>query len=556
MALSLLYTLLLGTTAAAEPYTEPYRSQYHFTPRKNWMNDPNGLLFHNNIYHLFYQYNPNGTDWGAMSWGHATSTDLHHWEEQPIALLARGYPDTITEMYFSGSAIADVHNTSGFGTDESPVPLVAVYTSFYPKTQTLPSGQNVQANQQAQSIAYSLDNGTTWTPWDAGNPVIPTPPAPYSTQDTQEFRDPFVFFHEPTNKWIAAVSLATQHKIAIYTSDNLKTWTQTSTFGPFNAVAGVWECPNLFPLQLDDDPAQIKWVAQISVNPGGPPGTVGSGTQYVVGMFDGERFVPDEGGIYTSNNTEGNATQVEANWVDNGPDFYAPTSFNGLPSGERIDVAWMSNWQYAAKTPEKGWRGAFTLPRRLGLRTVNGRVRLVQEPVVDLAQLGIARSEAAAGSVDIYNQTWTTLPQGTTTLPVSGKTLEVSLQFSARNKTAARVGITALATPDRSQQTQIGYDFEAQEVFLDRTQSGDGSFDATFASVYHAPLTPDCNGTVSLRVFLDWSSVEVLGGSFGETSLTARVFPSKDAKGLFLFAEGGDVRDVGVIVRRIGSVWR
>ncbi|ODQ71402.1 hypothetical protein LIPSTDRAFT_55516 [Lipomyces starkeyi NRRL Y-11557] len=283
--------LHLFQAAFAQTYNELYRPQYHFTPAENWMNDPNGLLYYNGVYHLYYQYNPGGNTWGAMSWGHATSTDLTHWNPEPVALLARGYPGDVTEMFFSGSAVADTQNTSGFGSSGN-VPFVAMYTSYYPASQNLPSGKSVNGGQQAQSIAYSLDEGLTWTTYDAANPVILNPPAPYADQ-WQNFRDPFVFWHEASQMWISVVSLAQLQKLLIYTSPNLKDWTYASEFGPWNAVGGVWECPSIFPLAVDGDDANIKWVMQIGLNPGGPPGVTGSGMQYIVGTFDGTNFVAD-----------------------------------------------------------------------------------------------------------------------------------------------------------------------------------------------------------------------------------------------------------------------
>ncbi|KAL2834120.1 glycosyl hydrolase family protein [Aspergillus pseudoustus] len=291
LTLGLAAGLSLFQGVGAQTYNELYRPQYHFTPAKNWMNDPNGLLYHNGVYHIYYQYNPGGDTWGAMSWGHATSEDLTYWEHQPVALLARGYPGEITEMFFSGAAVADTDNTSGFGTNGT-IPFVAMYTSYYPASRTLPSGKTVNGGQQAQSIAYSLDEGMTWTTYDAANPVILNPPAPYADQ-WRDFRDPFVFWHQPTQKWVSVIVLAQLRKLVIYTSPNLKEWTYTSEFGPKNAVGGVWECPSIFPLALDGDESKTKWVAQIALNPGGPPGVVGSGTQYIVGTFDGTAFVAD-----------------------------------------------------------------------------------------------------------------------------------------------------------------------------------------------------------------------------------------------------------------------
>ncbi|MEV6833130.1 GH32 C-terminal domain-containing protein [Streptomyces sp. NPDC051133] len=263
----------LGLTAASPavagtaPYHETYRPQVHFTPAKNWMNDPNGLIWHKGQYHLFYQYNPQGNTWGHMSWGHAVSTDLVHWKQLPLAL-----PEDDQEMVFSGSVVLDKDNTTGFGTRKNPA-LVAVYTSAY---------QHVA--KQAQSLAYSTDGGLTWTKY-SGNPVLDIGSA--------EFRDPKVFWYAPTRSWRMVAVKATEHKVAIYSSPDLKSWTHLSDFGPAGATGGVWECPDLFELPVDGDPHRTRWVMVVNLNPGGPAG--GSGAQYFTGAFDGTTFAPDDG---------------------------------------------------------------------------------------------------------------------------------------------------------------------------------------------------------------------------------------------------------------------
>ncbi|WP_309116986.1 GH32 C-terminal domain-containing protein [Saccharothrix sp.] len=260
----------LAPTAAAQPsFDEPYRPQFHFTPERNWMNDPNGLVYHEGEYHLFYQYNPNGNTWGDMSWGHAVSPDLVRWRELPLAI-----PHDDTEMVFSGSAVVDHGNTTGFGTAEDPA-MVAIYTSHYKAD-----------GRQAQSLAYSTDNGRTWTKY-AGNPVLDI--------GSREFRDPKVQWHD--GRWLMTVSLSVDRKVRFYSSPDLKTWTHLSDFGPQGAVGGVWECPDLFPLAVDGDPNRVKWVLVVNLNPGGIAG--GSAAQYFVGDFDGTRFTPDDDGSYT-----------------------------------------------------------------------------------------------------------------------------------------------------------------------------------------------------------------------------------------------------------------
>ncbi|MEV5107697.1 GH32 C-terminal domain-containing protein [Streptomyces massasporeus] len=260
-----------AVAADAPPYSETYRPQFHFTPEKNWMNDPNGLVYHKGEYHLFYQYNPSGNSWGDMSWGHAVSKDLVHWKELPLAL---SHDDK--EMVFSGSTVVDRDNTTGFGTKTNP-PMVAIYTS-------LDKGTGIQA----QSLAYSTDRGRTWSKYQ-GNPVLDI--------GSKEFRDPKVQWYEPTKSWLMSVSLSTEHKVRFYSSKNLKDWKPLSEFGPAGATGGVWECPDLFPLAVDGDKKKIKWVLVVNINPGGIAG--GSAAQYFVGDFDGKKFTADDQGTYT-----------------------------------------------------------------------------------------------------------------------------------------------------------------------------------------------------------------------------------------------------------------
>ncbi|TRO57356.1 glycoside hydrolase family 32 protein [Streptomyces sp. IB201691-2A2] len=260
-----------AVAADTPPYSETYRPQFHFTPKKNWMNDPNGLVYYKGEYHLFYQYNPSGNSWGDMSWGHAVSKDLVHWKELPLAL---SHDDQ--EMVFSGSAAVDWNNTTGFGTKKNP-PMVAIYTSAYKN-----------GGKQAQSLAYSTDRGRTWTKYQ-GNPVLDI--------GSKEFRDPKVQWYAPTKSWLMTVSLSTEHKVQFYSSKNLKDWSLLSEFGPAGATGGVWECPDLFPLAVDGDKKKIKWVLVVNINPGGIAG--GSAAQYFIGDFDGKKFTAEDKGTYT-----------------------------------------------------------------------------------------------------------------------------------------------------------------------------------------------------------------------------------------------------------------
>nr|WP_243077201.1 GH32 C-terminal domain-containing protein [Microbacterium sp. SS28] len=261
------------------PADQQYRPLVHFTPERNWMNDPNGMVYVDGTYHLFFQHNPSGTRWGNMSWGHATSPDLLTWTEQPIAI-----PQTFNdagesiEDIFSGSVVVDEQNTSGFGVAGGPAPLIALYTSAY--TDRHPT----HAGKQAQSLAYSLDNGQTWTKY-AGNPVV--------DRGSANFRDPKVIRYEGRDGayWVMVAVEATDHKVVMYRSDNLRDWTYLSEFGSANATGGIWECPDLFEMPVDGDPGNTKWVLVVNLNPGSVAG--GSGGQYFVGEFDGVTFTSE-----------------------------------------------------------------------------------------------------------------------------------------------------------------------------------------------------------------------------------------------------------------------
>jgi beta-fructofuranosidase/levanase len=267
-------TALLASAGAAPAqgpaplYRELHRPQFHFTPAQNWQNDPNGLVYYQGEYHMFYQYNPLGSVWGNISWGHAVSRDLVHWTELGVAL-----PFTEEEAAWSGSVVVDTANTTGFGTPGNPA-MVAIYTIANPLT----------GFSQAQGLAYSVDRGRTWTKY-AGNPVLDI--------DDPQFRDPKVFWHEPTRRWIMPVALSLQRKISIYSSPDLKAWTKESDFGPAGAITGVYEVPDLVPLTVTGRNAtESKWALIVNVNPGARLG--GSGAQYFLGDFDGKRFVADE----------------------------------------------------------------------------------------------------------------------------------------------------------------------------------------------------------------------------------------------------------------------
>jgi len=502
-------TLLVGATAAAQEgqptYVERYRPQYHFTPAINWMNDPNGLVYFDGEYHLFYQFNPFGDTWGHMSWGHAVSRDLVHWTHLPVAI-----PEENGVMAYSGSAVVDWKNTSGFGQGGKP-PLVAIYTGD-------------RKTNESQYIAYSTDRGRTWTRY-AGNPVLDVGKA--------DFRDPKVFWYEPQQRWIMVLALPPEHKVSLYGSRDLKQWTHLSDFGPAAATGGVWECPDLFELPVDGDRRNSRWVLIVNLNPGGPVG--GSGTQYFVGHFDGTRFTPD---------SPARATADSILWADFGKDFYAGVSWSDIPrtDGRRVWIGWMSNWQYAKQIPTAPWRSAQSLPRTLALTSTSDGIRLVQQPVVELQSLRGAPRRVAAR----------TIPQGVTSLDslgIAGTSMEIVAELEAGS--ASEFGLKVRTGP--TEETVIGVEPKARRFFSDRTRSGDTSFHRDFSGRHYAPL-PIENGRVRLHIFVDWSSVEVFAGD-GRSVITEQVFPAPESRGVALYATGGAARLVSLEAWPLASAW-
>jgi sucrose-6-phosphate hydrolase SacC (GH32 family) len=322
------------------------RPHFHFAPARNWMNDPNGLIYYKNRYHLFFQYNPEGDQWGNMSWGHATSSDLIHWQELPVAISF-----TETHGIFSGSVVVDYYNTSGFGSLENPA-MVAIFTAH-----------QHDGLHQSQSLAYSTDDGMTWQSYEA-NPVLDL--------EMKDFRDPKVVWNTVNKAWVMTVVKPHEYSVSFYQSQDLKQWEFLSEFSNKNGTDGVWECPDLFPLAVDGDPTKIKWVLFVSVNPGGVTG--GSGTQFFIGDWNGKEFVADE---------------ITTRWLDYGRDNYAGVTFNDAPDNRRIYLGWMNNWDYAKDIPANPARGSMTIPRELSLVTIDGKITLLQNPVKEILGTGI-----------------------------------------------------------------------------------------------------------------------------------------------------------------------
>jgi fructan beta-fructosidase len=443
------------------------------------MNDPNGLVYYGGTYHLFFQYYPYSTVWGPMHWGHAASRDLMHWKEYPIAL----YPDSLGYI-FSGSAVLDQNNSSGFGT-RGVLPLIAMFT------QHDPAGENKRVNYENQSLAYSLDSGLTWQKY-RGNPVLKNP-------GITDFRDPKLIWFAPGHKWILA--LAARDRVIFYSSQDLRHWKNESEFGKDQgAHGGVWECPDLFRLKQGNS---SKWVLLVSVNPGGPNG--GSGTQYFLGSFDGTRFVTSDKNI---------------RWLDYGPDDYAGVTWSNT-GDRRIFIGWMSNWQYANLIPEGSWRNAMTIPRNLVLDQIGGTHWIRSEPVPELwalAKKTIVEEDIRPGEFR--------LPAG------PGKEFQlpciVQLYFDTLSDMSVEIGSRM------GHKIVIGYSTKGKNFYVDRSQSGATHFSEVFARKSIAPrLSKEPQESITL--ILDFSSVELFA-DHGLTAMTSLFFPDQVPDQFLLFS--------------------
>jgi fructan beta-fructosidase len=499
-----------GLNAQTKHYHEPQRPQFHFSPPQMWMNDPNGMVYYEGEYHLFYQYYPKDNVWGPMHWGHAVSKDLVYWRNLPIAL----YPDSLG-LIFSGSAVVDWKNTSGFGKN-GIVPLVAMFTHH-----NMDHEKAQRVDVESQSIAYSLDKGRTWTKY-AGNPVIPNP-------GIRDFRDTKVIWHEPSKKWI--VVLAAQNKVQFYTSPNLKDWTFLSDFGEKQGNhGGVWECPDFFPIKVEGTKTE-KWVLLQSIGSGGPNG--GSATQYFVGDFDGKTF---------SNSNPADKVL----WVDWGRDNYAGVTWSNAPDGRRLFLGWMSNWQYATSVPTQAWRSANTLPREMKLVQTPDGLRLSAQPVASLAKLRTKTyalpAQTISGALDLGKKS-----------SLSPAQLEVELEVMLPADQKATWGIELRNAA--GEKYRIGLDAAQKRFFSDRRQAGKADFSKEFAKSEHFAIRESADRKVQIRLLLDVSSVELFADQ-GRVVLTDLFFPSQPFDSISLFSEGGKVELLKGQMWQLKGIWR
>lgn len=449
---------------------EKYRPAYHHTPLYGWMNDPNGMFHKDGTWHLYYQWNPYGSKWQNMTWGHSSSTDLIHWTHHDAAIE----PDGLGSV-FSGSAAVDTENTAGFGKDA----VVAMYTS---------AGMS-----QVQSLASSTDNGNTFSVFP-GNPTLAL---------ESEARDPNMFWNADTRQWSLILAHPLEHEMLIFSSPDMKEWTWQSSFGKgLGAQDGVWECPDLFELPVEGTGLK-KWVLLCNLNPGGIFG--GSATQYFIGDFDGKTFKAD---------TDVDGT-VPTKWMDYGKDHYATVSWSDAPNHRRTVIGWMSNWQYAAEVPTQQFRSANTLPREVTLFTGDdGRIYAASSPSPEVEQLrGALVRHIAKSSIGTSGRTFR-LPEANDGI------CEILLELEApKNK---EVTMT-LGNKEGEQVTMI-YNTGDNTLSFDRRKSGIVNFSQDFPAVTVAP-TFSRDGNLSLRLFIDRSSIEVFANG-GRSVMTNLVFPT------------------------------
>lgn len=504
MKKNLLFVLLIVcfVSAAQENlYKEKYRPKFHFSTPKNWINDPNGLVFYKGQYHLFYQHNPFDNVWGHMTWGHAVSKDLLHWKHLPIAI-----PEEKGIMIFSGTCVADINNTSGFG-KKGQTPLVAVYTGHIEKV------------NQSQHIAYSLDDGITWTKYDK-NPVLDL--------NKKDFRDPKIFWYAPKKYWVMALMFPIEHFVQFYSSKNLKEWNHLSDFGPAGDTSGVWECPDLTEVPIAGMPGKKKWLLQTSQN---------ASMQYFVGEFDGEKFINE------------NPTD-KIYRPDYGPDYYAAITYGQLPASHLpTAIGWLNNWNYANEIPTSPWKGAMSIPRSLSIKKINARPDdlvgrgewiLIQKPVEKIKTLR-----------QLVYSTKARIIEKTIDLPLSLQQFEMEVVIQAGDNAIAGVRLAV----GNNHAFEIGYDVYKKILYVDRSKSANQSFNKNFSTLnrFEVPYSFASN-KIRLRIFFDNSIAEVFVYD-GERVFTTQIFPGEKDTGIEVFSDTVYSTLVSCSVYKIKSVW-
>ena len=447
---------------------ETYRPVYHHTPVYGWMNDPNGMFYKDGVYHLYFQYNPYGSMWANMTWGHSTSIDLTHWTYEGTAIV----PDAWGAI-FSGSCVVDKDNTAGFGKGA----VVAFYTS----AKSTPWG-----DVQSQSMAYSLDNGKTFIKYEH-NPIL--------TSTERDFRDPKVFWYAPGKHWV--MMLAVGQEMQIYSSGNLKEWKKESSFGAMQgAHGGVWECPDLVEVAVEGS-KEKKWVLICNLNPGGPFG--GSAAQYFVGSFDGKKFV--------------NESPTQTKWLDWGKDNYATVTWSNAPAGRCIALGWMSNWQYANSVPTTQYRSANTLARDLTLYRAGGELYLKSKPSPEIKKARAEEKKISTFEVKGNYEVASLLADNKGAYEI---------EMTIENKGTSKIDFSLMN--EKGEKVAMYYDVVRKQFVMDRSASGIVGFSRDFPAVTVAPVRN--TDQIHLRLFIDRSSVEAFGED-GEYVMTNLVFPAE-----------------------------
>lgn len=490
--------------AATENTFAQMRPALHFTPEKNWTNDPNGLVYHRGKYHLFYQYNPFGMKWGHMSWGHAVSKDLIRWEHLPVALQEYKNDDGTHTMFFSGTAVADKNNTAGFALKKGQTPLIAIYTAH-----TDSAGHGIG---QRQSMAYSLD-GITFKRYEK-NPLIDL--------GTKDFRDPKVFWHEPSNQWIMLVAQPLDFLLQLYGSPNLREWKLLSTFGNIGDKSKIWECPDIFELPVENEPGVKKWI--VTLSGGHPQQNNYLAMQYFTGRFDGKQFIADQ--------------QEYPLYLDHGKDYYAGIIFNNMPAADprKIMVGWANCWEYANDIPADTFRGQMAIPREIFLyKDTNGAYKLRTLPV---KELNAYRKKLLLNAPHLE-------VNGTKQLNMVNENV-LDISFILDPKQAEKAGISVLKHGDN--ETMIYYNKKDNTLKIDRTNSGNVSFSKKFPGIESVPL-PDVKDGIPIRILADKNIVEVFVNN-GRQVMTDLVFPLSGNCTAAFFTEGG-----GAVFRNV-KIWR
>lgn len=458
-------------------FCQNYHPKFHYTPPKNWVNDPNGLVYLDGEYHIFTQYNPYGNTWGHMSWGHAISKDLQHWQTLPIAMEEYPNADSSTTMLFSGCAVVDSLNTSGLFKKGFKKGLVAIFTSHVSKP-----GKDLA---QHQSLMYSSDKGRTWKLFD-NNPILDI--------GLTNFRDPNVIWYPERKVWIMTVVKPLEYTGQFYESKNLKEWTLLSEFGKQGDISKIWECPSLTKIPVENS-KEWKWMLTIS------SGNIQAGyvgMQYFIGDFDGKNFKSQP--------------QSDPFFMDFGKDYYAAIPYFNLPKQHKkpIMIGWSNNWAYANQIPTGNFRGGYSVPRELSVYLENGQYKLMQKPI---ALKGVLQKNF-------------TLKKGTKSEITLLKNTENAYILNLNIKLNDANGFEINLLKSTTEKTVITYDKAAEKLVLDRRNSGNVSFHKDFPSQEIMPLKPE-NGIIRLQILVDQSVIEIFGNG-GKAALADLVFPTKN----------------------------